>query len=193
MLAAGASSRMRGGDKLLEEVEGAPLLRTLASRALATGVDVVVTLPPDKPGRMEALSGLSLSTVTVPDAGDGMAHSLRGGIAALSDKTTAVMILPADMPELLQSDLEAMIDAHEAMPDAILRGSTAAQTPGHPVLFPQRFFAEIAALSGDRGARDILKAYKETVQLITLPENHALVDLDTPEQWQDWRATQKEH
>ncbi|MBO9472128.1 nucleotidyltransferase family protein [Shimia sp. R10_1] len=188
VLAAGSSSRMRGGDKLLEDIEGAPLLRIITSRALATGANVMVALPLDKPNRMEALAGLSVQSVFVPDADNGMAHSLRAGVAALSDETTAVMILPADMPEIEEFDLQTMINALKATPEAILRGATAAQVPGHPVLFPRRFFPELLRLSGDKGARDVLKANKQSITLVPLPENHALVDLDTPEQWESWRA-----
>ena len=43
--AAGRSSRMRGRDKLLEQVGGIPLLRLRVEAALATGHQVLVTLP----------------------------------------------------------------------------------------------------------------------------------------------------
>ena len=49
LLAAGSSSRMRGGDKLLEPVAGRPLLTRIAEAALATGLPVHVALPPDRP------------------------------------------------------------------------------------------------------------------------------------------------
>ncbi|MEM9524908.1 MAG: nucleotidyltransferase family protein, partial [Pseudomonadota bacterium] len=48
---------MRGRDKLLELVDGAPLLRMLASRALATGLPVWVVLPPARTARQAALEG----------------------------------------------------------------------------------------------------------------------------------------
>ncbi|MEP1498141.1 NTP transferase domain-containing protein, partial [Pseudophaeobacter sp.] len=36
LLAAGASARMRGRDKLMEDIEGAPLLSLICSRAAQT-------------------------------------------------------------------------------------------------------------------------------------------------------------
>ncbi|MBO9401438.1 nucleotidyltransferase family protein [Shimia sp. R9_3] len=190
ILAAGSSSRMRGGDKLLEEVEGAPLLRTLALRAMKTGAEVLVALPTDRRQRRDALDGLNVAIVEVSDAHEGMAHSLRGGIAALPEKTSAVMILPADMPELTAEDFQTLTAAHQDDPKAILRGATSTDKPGHPVLFPSRFFEDLRKLSGDVGARDILKANHDVVKLIPLPGDHALIDLDTPEQWENWRAAQ---
>ena len=46
ILAAGASSRMRGRDKLLQPIRGKPILRMVVDMALATGAPVMVTLPP---------------------------------------------------------------------------------------------------------------------------------------------------
>ena len=192
ILAAGSSSRMQGGDKLLEQVDGAPLLRTLALRALSTGTQVLVALPADRPERHKALEGLDIGTVRVADAQEGMAHSLRAGVAALPEDTEAVMILPGDMPDLSTEDCNTLIAAHQTDPEAILRGATQSGKAGHPVLFPRRFFEDLQSLSGDVGARSVLKSNPDIVKLILLPDDHALVDLDTPQQWQDWRAAQAE-
>ncbi|CAN0587772.1 unnamed protein product, partial [Ectocarpus sp. 12 AP-2014] len=98
LLAAGASRRMRGRDKLLQEVDGQPLIARAAEIALATGAQVVVTLPPPPHPRYAALAGLDVRTIPVPDAGEGMGASIRTGIAALPPATPAAMILLADLP-----------------------------------------------------------------------------------------------
>ena len=100
ILAAGASTRMRGADKLLEDVQGAPCLQVMAKRALATGQPIVVTLPRLDHPRARCLDGLDVIQVTVPDANLGMSRSLQRGIAALPRAADGVMILPADMPEM---------------------------------------------------------------------------------------------
>ncbi|HLQ19463.1 MAG TPA: NTP transferase domain-containing protein, partial [Tabrizicola sp.] len=46
VLAAGASSRMRGRDKLLQPVKGRPILRYVTETALAAAAPVLVALPP---------------------------------------------------------------------------------------------------------------------------------------------------
>lgn len=188
--AAGASARMRGADKLLETLGGTPLLARQAARALETGARVIVTLRPGDTARAAALRPLAcarLALVDVPDAAEGMAASLRAGIAALPPGAEAVMILPPDMPDLTTEDLARVIDARAAHPDAILRATSADGRPGHPVIFPARLFPAIAALRGDTGARVILAA--ESPVSIALPGSHALTDLDTPEDWAAWRET----
>lgn len=186
ILAAGASSRMRGGDKLLEEVAGQPLLALQAARALRTGQPVVVTLPPFPHPRGAVLKEMPVARVQVGDAAEGMAASIRAGVAALPPGTGALMILPGDMPEIDGTDMAAMIAAWE--PGEILRGAAEDGTPGHPVILPADLFEELAGLSGDRGAREVLVRHRARIRLFPLPGRHALTDLDTPEAWEDWRA-----
>lgn len=182
--AAGASTRMRGGDKLLELVEGVPLLRRQVLAALASGARVLVTLPPDRPGRAAVLAGLGAELAVLADAAEGMAASLRHGARVAE---AALMVLPADMPEIDTADLRAVLAAHAADPQAILRGASGG-TAGHPVLFPADLRPDLAALQGDAGARSVLAHHKDRVRLVALPGRHALTDLDTPEDWAAWRA-----
>ncbi|GAA6178726.1 nucleotidyltransferase family protein [Shimia sp. NS0008-38b] len=189
LLAAGASSRMRGGDKLLEEVDGAPLLRTLAMRSLDVCDTVIVTLPPKNAKRLAALDGLKVTTALVQDAYLGMAHSLRAGIDVLHPTASGVVIFPADMPDLSAEDLQLFANAHSAAPETIFRGVSETGQPGHPVLFPKSCFVELGALCGDIGARDVLRRKQGVIETIALPNEHALTDLDTPEQWVSWRKS----
>lgn len=188
ILAAGSSSRMGPGrDKLLEPVDGIPLLLLVIERAQATGCPVFVCLPALTHPRA-ALIGDRATPVWVPDADDGMGVSIRTGITALPDDVDAAMILPADMPELTAEDLQTVLDQYQ--PGAIARGTGAAGKPGHPVIFPRTCFDMLESLEGDQGARGFLAAHPEELQLIALPARHALTDLDTPEAWAAWRAQQ---
>ncbi len=189
ILAAGASARMAPSDKLLEPVAGQPLLRRVAQRALDAGVPVVVVLPPDRPLRAAALEGLALHPVIAAEARQGMAASLRAGMAALPKGATGVMILPADMPAITAQDLRQMIARHEVAPARILRGATAEGREGHPALFPADLFGALGTVTGDEGGRSVLAAHRDRVERIALPDDHAVLDLDTPEDWAAFRAS----
>lgn len=187
--AAGASVRMEGRDKLMEIVDGQPLLLRQVKRALATGAPVYVTTRTDRPDRIAALdkSGARLVHVAAPD--EGLAASLRAGIAALPVSVSAAMILLPDLPDIDTSNMRAMIAAHNRDPKMILRATTEDGTPGHPTIFPRRLFADLAKINGDRGAQALLR----TTEFITVPlqDQRALNDLDTPEDWNAWRAKQR--
>ncbi len=182
--AAGASSRMRGGDKLLEPVADEILLHRQARIALPLGL-VTVTLRGPDPQRRAALDGLAVTVLGLGDAGLGMSASFR----AMAGCGTAVMVLPGDMPDLTAQDLADMARAHHLTPNLILRGS-AGQTPGHPVIWPADLVPQFASLTGDQGARSLLTLHAGRVRLHPLPGQNALTDLDTPEDWAAWRAAQ---
>ena len=187
--AAGASSRMRGRDKLTENVDGVPLLRRQALRAKATGAHVAVTLPDGDHPRTAALQGLPVQVIHVPDADQGMSASIRRGVGMLPRGITAVIILPGDMPEIETEDIQKLIRSFQSIPFPMLQQATAADgTPGHPVLFPEDCFMALQTLTGDQGARDILRRNEHRVRHVALPGRRALTDLDTPEAWRAWRA-----
>ena len=188
VLAAGRSTRMRGRDKLMEEVAGRPLLVERVATAHTTGAPVLVTLPPraEAPARWQALEGAGARLVEVADAASGMAASLSAGLAALPADCPGLLVLLADMPEITSADIADVLAGFDGA--AILRGTSAEGVPGHPVLFPAGDFPALARLTGDAGARDLLRREGARVRLVPLPARHALTDLDTPEDWAAWRA-----
>jgi molybdenum cofactor cytidylyltransferase len=194
LLAAGSSTRMRGADKLMQEVEGTPLLRRLAVEMTNSGADdVLVVLPAEAPSRHGALSDLPVQKVTAHRATDGMSASLAAGIAALSEHCDAVVIALADMPEVTAHHVDQLIAAYSPGDGReICRAVTADGAPGHPVLFGRRFFENLALMQGDRGARDLLRQAVDFVVDVPTAGDTATVDLDTPEDWANWRSRRQE-
>ena len=188
ILAAGSSSRMRGGDKLLESIDNEPQLTRITRAALATGLPVSVALPPDRPARAACLIGLPVQLVTVPNPADGMAASLAAGVRALPEGAPLLLLL-ADLPEITAEDLHRFLAAWASDPDHIARGTAADGIPGHPVGFPADLRPELLMQTGDQGARDVIARHKHRLRLIALPDQHATTDLDTPEDWARWRET----
>ncbi|HMO73410.1 MAG TPA: nucleotidyltransferase family protein [Paracoccaceae bacterium] len=188
ILAAGASSRMGARDKLTEQVGGEPMIRRTVRAALATGAPVIVVVPPDRPARRAALAGLPVATVIARDAAQGMAASLRAGIAALPRDAAGVMVLPADMPGLTADALQAVIAAFAAAPSGIHRGATADGRPGHPTVFPADLIPALTLVEGDEGGRSVIAAHLNRLRLVPLPGDAAVLDLDTPDDWEAFRA-----
>ena len=184
ILAGGASSRMRGRDKLLEDVGGVPLLRRVADRALATGAPVFVALPARHPPRVAALEGLAVTILACAHAADGMGATLRDAVAQLPP-CARFMVLPADLPEIGTADMRRMLEPG-GMP--IRRATTDDGRPGHPVVFDAALRPDFAGLDGDDGAKAIVARHADRTEFVPLGGDRALRDLDTPEDWADWRA-----
>ncbi len=194
LLAAGASRRMGGIDKLTQPVRGQPLLRDRAEMVLASDVasPVIVVLPPNKPARARALEGLTVHRVTNGQAASGMASSIRAGVRALPETADAALIMVADMPDLAVDDLRQMAQAHQATPQAILRATTENGAPGNPVLFPRAYFHALSGLEGEQTGRVVLQRFADSVMPVPLPGERARLDLDTPEAWAAWREANPE-
>ena len=191
LLAAGASRRMRGRDKLLEEIAGEPLLRRTARAMADAQADAVrVVLPEDHAAREAALRGLDVDIVVARDAALGMAASLKAGLAATAPDTDAVVIALADMPDVTGAHVDRLIAAFDPGEGRVIaRALTDDGAPGHPVLFGRRFFESLGELSGDEGAKAVIRAATDYVVDVPTPGKGAAVDLDTPEAWETWRRT----
>ena len=190
LLAAGSSRRMRGRDKLLETVGGEPLLRRTVSAALKSRAERIhVVMQPENAGRDAALDGLDVHQVISPEWQEGMAASIRAGMAELSEDCDAVVIALADMPEVNAAHIDCLTAAYDAgEAREICRAVAADGTPGLPVLFGRRFFESLASLKGDRGARDVIKDASEFLVDVPTEGQGAVIDLDTPEAWNRWRT-----
>ena len=187
ILAAGKSSRMRGSDKLTKRIDGVAQIRRIVLAACETNEKIIVTLPYETHPRAHFLLGLNIQIVPVPDAHLGMGRSIATGVGCLThENLSAVMIVPADMPELTQMDLEKIIIAHRSHPDNIIQATTQSGKRGHPVIFPPSTFEQLRLLKGNEGGYAVIEANKNLLKLVFLPYSHARTDLDTQEEWQEW-------
>jgi len=186
ILAAGSSSRMRGQDKLMRQIAGQPLIARVAARAIATGAPVYLCLPAGDQDRHRATHGLNLTIVEVDEPHRGMSVSLAAGLAAIGATAPGVLLLLADMPDVTTDDISLFINLFQDNPELIYRAANAAGQMGHPVVIPGDLLAAMAGLSGDAGARPVLGAHSDRLKTVELDSDRALVDLDTPEEWEAW-------
>ena len=189
VLAAGASSRMRGDDKLLREIDGEALLRRTARTALASRADETLVVLGARAGeRAAALEGLALRQVVNPDWQDGMGGSIAAGAGALPAGTGGVLILLADMPDIDSALLDRMIGAADGESDAIIVPEDRNGRRGNPVLFGSTHFAALRALTGDSGAKSVIAGNPRFLRTVRASAAAISTDLDTPEEWVNWSA-----
>ncbi|MET7749002.1 nucleotidyltransferase family protein [Micromonospora sp. NPDC005367] len=176
LLAAGGGRRL-GRPKALVEFDGEPLVRR-ALRLLAGGgcapVHVVVGAGAnDLPPLPEAV------LVRNPDWYRGMGLSLRLGLASLPTHVTAAVVVLVDQPLLTPAAVRRVRAAYDC--GAAVATATYAGRPGHPVLLGRDTWPLLERYAtGDRGARDLLRARPDLVVRVPCDGVGDPADLDTP-------------
>ena len=183
--AAGASARMRGRDKLAERVDGVPLLTRQVASALKTGAPVTVCLPPDGSRAHLVAEFPDLRIILIEDAAEGLGASLRAAAVGMGENPMAILL--PDVPGVNTRDILDVFRAFGAKgSNTVVRASDPDGRPGTPIVMPPRLLPAFAQLEGDDGGRSIIR--NEHVHLVHFPDDRATRDLDTPEEWEDWRA-----
>jgi molybdenum cofactor cytidylyltransferase len=178
VLAAGSSRRM-GENKLLVEVEGAPMVARVVDAARASRASrVVVVTGHDAAAVRAALAGRAVEIVHNPEHGEGMASSLRVGLGAVASADGALVCL-GDMPWVRTEDLDALLAAFDPAAGRDLCVPFHRGKRGNPVLWGARHFADMMRLAGDAGARALLEARAADVVAVEIDHPGVLLDVDT--------------
>jgi CTP:molybdopterin cytidylyltransferase MocA len=171
LLAAGRASRF-GADKLAAPCAGRPLGAHAAAAVTASGLRAICITPP---GPAPAWLPPGITAVANPLAASGLASSVALAAREAEKRGAASLIVHlADMPCVPAALLLALADA--PLPAACRYPSG---RPGVPARFPANRFADLAALTGDRGAAALL-AGDPDVALVNCAADD-LADVDTPE------------
>jgi molybdenum cofactor cytidylyltransferase len=182
VLAAGRSTRMGGPNKLLAEIAGKPLVRIAAEGALASRAKPVIVVTGHQRERVEAaLAGLPLKLVHNPDFADGLATSVRIGIATVPSGADGALICLGDMPQVDAALINRLIDAFDPEQGALGVVPSINGKRGNPVLWSRRFFPDLMAIEGDVGARRLIGRYGEAVIEVPVTGKAAFTDVDTEE------------
>jgi molybdenum cofactor cytidylyltransferase len=182
VLAAGRSTRMGGPNKLLAEIAGKPLVRIAAEEALASRAKPVIVVTGHQRERIEAaLAGLPLKLVHNPDFADGLATSVRSGIATVPPAADGAVICLGDMPQVDATLINRLIDAFDPEQGALGVVPSINGKRGNPVLWSRRFFPDLMAIEGDVGARRLIGRYGEAVIEVPVTGKAAFTDIDTQE------------
>ncbi len=190
LLAAGRSRRMGEANKLLEEVGGTPMVRTVAETLCASGVDpVVVVLGSDAARVRHVLEGLPLTFTTNASWAEGMGTSVAAGVAALPNGLAGALVALGDMPGVSRGDVETLTAAFQPNTGAGICVPVRDRKRGNPVLWGARYFEQLVGLSGDVGARALLIEHASDVCEVEVADDGVLTDVDTPEALAEARRT----
>lgn len=156
VLAAGLSRRF-GADKLLHRLGdkplGAHIADTLATIPFAGRIAICPTGNARR-ARLFAARGFELIVNDDPQRGMGTSLSL-GAARAMAMDADAMLVCLADVPYVTSSHLVAVV---EALGPAEAAASRTLGMRGPPAAFSRSLFAQLAELSGDTGAKHLLRS-----------------------------------
>lgn len=178
VLAAGFARRM-GRQKLLLDLKGKPVVRWTVEAVLPHVDDCVVVTGQDDAAVRAALTHLAVRFVVNPRPQDGQGSSIAAGAAALKPWTAAALVVLGDQPMTPPRVMVALLAAQRERGRAIAAPSYRG-TRGTPVLFTADVFPELRALTGDAGARVVVAARPERVEVVEF-DIAMPADVDTPE------------
>ena len=187
VLAAGGASRF-GSPKQLAELDGVPLLQHAVDAMLSVpAIDpVVVVLGAEAAGVRDAVDFGDARPVECADWQEGMAASLRCGVAAVGE-CDWVLVTLGDQPRVTPQVIAAVMDHADSAPagTAAVR-ATYDGVAGHPVALARAILPEVAQLRGDVGARELLG--HATVRTFEAAHLCDPGDVDTPQDLEALRS-----
>jgi len=179
VLAAGASRRFEGV-KALAPIEGKPMLQWAIDALSSADIDgLTIVLGAHAAEIVSQIAPRDATLVVQEDWGEGMAASLRAGIASLPSPEAGVLIALADQPDIGAADYGRLITTWRAAPETPA-AATYANTRGAPCIIPAAFRSALLALQGDQGARVLLRTLTDVIEV---PMENAARDIDTRDDW----------
>jgi molybdenum cofactor cytidylyltransferase len=188
LLAAGKSTRFidasgKQSDKLAALLPNTHPAQSIIHRSaqtlLAACPRSIAVLKPDSP-HQQTMQSLGLQTIIAQRAEQGMGKSLAAGArAAIAQGASGVIVMLADLPYVKAETVRAIADA--------LRKGVSIAVPryqgqqGHPVGFSHRHLPALAALSGDAGAKAVLRQKQAEIMWVDVEDDGIVIDVDNPE------------
>jgi molybdenum cofactor cytidylyltransferase len=178
VLAAGRARRF-GAQKLLAPFGASTVVRTVVDTMRGCGVDYLVVVGgPDSDAVRASVGGPPVVWVENPQPDRGLGSSVAAGVSALPPNVGAVLMVLGDQPTVSAEVIARVMSTWREGGGPVVapryRGLR-----GNPVLFDAAMFAQLAALDGEHGARDLVASDPSRVTMVDV-EAPPPMDIDTP-------------
>ncbi|MCL6265940.1 nucleotidyltransferase family protein [Flagellimonas myxillae] len=182
ILAAGASTRMKGAIKQLLPWGDTNLLEHAIAQARPISEEVYVVLGANADTIIESISK-EVKTILNPNWKSGMGTTIATGVRAIMDTKSSprgVLLMLADQPLMDTAYLQGLKNAF-AQGDHKVAATHYGNSWGVPALFHSSLFPELAGLNEEFGARAIIKKYKYAgISILPMGKER---DIDTVENY----------
>lgn len=182
VLAAGRSVRMGRQKLLMPWGDSTVIEHVLEAITSATVAGTVVVTGEHSPEVGEKARAFGANVAVNPDVDAGMLSSVRVGLREADAEAAGFLVALGDMPAISTDIVNRLIDVHGkgakiAVP--LVHGKR-----GHPLIFDGQYRDEVLTQFDDEGLRGLLRVHEDKVVEVPLDELGAVVDIDTPDEYE---------
>jgi molybdenum cofactor cytidylyltransferase len=189
VLAAGGSTRL-GQPKQLLKLGNIPILEHVLSTVRRTATDeryIVLGYAAGEIREQVSLDGVT--EIRNPDYLAGQSTSVSAAVASMPEDIAAIIFVLGDQPLQVAEVINRLAKSYRDRPAAIIQPQYL-DGPGNPVLIDRSLFGELAKLTGDTGARPLLKEMRDQIRRVDCSEWSRPTDVDT---WEDFELVKAAH
>ena len=177
ILAAGESKRF-GEPKQLYRIGKDSLIEIVLKLTMDFFDEIIVVLGHENEKILPFINGDKIKVVINYNYRKGMSESLKIGGRYLSESTSHFAIFLVDMPFIKKTTIKTLIQHLNKRRREIVAPFYKGKR-GFPVFFSRDFLKDLKEIAGDKGARDIIRANLEFLQMINVDDPGVVIDIDT--------------
>jgi len=185
LLAAGKSERMNGENKLIKKIQGVPTIKHSINNILASYIDeLIIVLGYQKEIVEKHIDkNKKIKIVFNKNYKSGMSSSIKAGLNKLSIKTKSFFICLGDMP-MIKHDVYNLIIKSRDKNEIIV--PTYNEQQGNPILFDKSMKEKIMVITGDVGAKKILKLNKNKIFKLVISNHFITKSFNTQDDFKNY-------
>jgi len=181
LLAAGQFQRMGGDNKLIKKYNKKYLINHIIGTLIKSKVKKIIVVLGFQSSKVKKIivKNKKISFVYNKNYKSGMASSIKTGLKRISKKNIGFLIIHADMPKISKKIINRLCDAIKSE-DKEIFAPIYKRKIGNPVGFKYSMLKSLKKITGDRGAKKIIKRNKKKLYLIKVNSKSIFNDLNTP-------------
>lgn len=180
ILAAGASTRMGSPKQLLKWGNITLLEHAIHTAKQSIASRIMVVLGANAKGIASEIKDASVSVVINDEWQQGLGKSIACASSFMmnsEEKSDGLLIMLADQPFVTTEYLNKMMQQFSTNEKDVIATAYNTKQKGVPVLFGKAYFKELSQITGDDGAKSVIKIYDDLVK--TIVPDFENVDIDT--------------
>ncbi|MAH89574.1 MAG: hypothetical protein CMJ06_06025 [Pelagibacterales bacterium] len=188
LLAAGLSSRMIIGNKLLLKINKITIIEITIENLILSNIDnLYVILGHQSNLFTKILKKFNVPLILNKSYKEGMSSSIKKGIQTIDSKSNGVMICLADMPKIKTNTYNALIKKFKIFYNKKNRLIVVPEhngENGNPVIFSNHFFSYLENITGDKGAKVLIAKNKKYIKKVNILDDSILKDVDNKKMYE---------